>query len=622
MATIGQANAKKKGHANKLPSRRNGYFRDDQIMVLVTHDNGTLSNSLLEQFRAGIDTELVTGKTAETPPRSISFPQIDPQQGNSRLGKLRELESLEQGNKNPPPGYRPQSSLNAFSILSYNLTGTSEDPRLLLESIKKLRLKFSGTEIAVDKQPPTGVVAAGSAPTPEGESPTPQATVGEPGIEVYTMKVEDISPNWLMSVSSQAGGTGGPGGLPSPFQGTDKTEQYEFDDFLDEHLSLYGKGVDMDIAILDTAPCAHDLVLAPKEHPDNILIQGLLGPNGKLKPYLATYDQLNRMVSTSLNRHDYKMTDHGLFAAGIIHSIVPEAKIHLIEVLNEFGVGDMLSLVEGMNKVFDEIYQPGFGRRLVVNCSWMLDLPLCDGHCASIPPNENEEDVEYDFEEAVLTFVQEEQDLAYALRATCNAIFLAGGQVVAAAGNDWDWSKKKKELKAGGTAANVDEPRPDAPEARYPAAFASVIGVGAIPRGTRHSATKYKASSYSNLGDKPAGVGIVTLGGEEGSKKGVLGLYLEETYPVEVPNPDPSEKYKRVFEMRARNQNTEKNCWAWWAGTSFATPILTGTMAAVLSLPGYTGEGQDAVVTLRTEKVIQDDMTDAHEDVMHVKQGA
>jgi subtilisin family serine protease len=252
----------------------------------------------------------------------------------------------------------------------------------------------------------------------------------------------------------------------------------------------------------------------------------------------------------------------------------------------------------------------------------MLDLPLCDAHCASLP----DEDVEYDFEEAVRTFVEEERDQAYLLRTTCNSIFLAGGQVFAAAGNDWAWAKKKKEVaaeKAGKATPSVDEPRPDAPEARYPAAFASVVGVGAIPRGTRRTSTKYKASSYSNLGDKPAGIGIVTLGGEEGAKNGVLGLYLEDHYPVEIPNPNSSEKYKRVFEMRARDANkNEKNAWAWWSGTSFATPILTGTIVAVLSAPGFTGDPQVAVRALYTEGIIQDGRTDAAEDVMHVSQGA
>jgi len=31
------------------------------------------------------------------------------------------------------------------------------------------------------------------------------------------------------------------------------------------------------------------------------------------------------------------MADHGLFVAGIIHSIAPQASLHLIRVLNDFG---------------------------------------------------------------------------------------------------------------------------------------------------------------------------------------------------------------------------------------------------------------------------------------------
>ena len=40
-----------------------------------------------------------------------------------------------------------------------------------------------------------------------------------------------------------------------------------------------------------------------------------------------------------LNQHEYPMPDHGLFVAGIIHSIAPKAQIHLIEGLNTYGVG-------------------------------------------------------------------------------------------------------------------------------------------------------------------------------------------------------------------------------------------------------------------------------------------
>jgi hypothetical protein len=116
MESIGQDADKKKGHAAKMPHRRYAYFRDNQIMFLVTHASGTLSKNLLVNFRGRIDAQLVTGKTVENPPQMISFPEIDPEQGNQRLGKLREMERLERDGNNPLAGYRPPLSLRLFSF--------------------------------------------------------------------------------------------------------------------------------------------------------------------------------------------------------------------------------------------------------------------------------------------------------------------------------------------------------------------------------------------------------------------------------------------------------------------------------------------------------------------------
>lgn len=113
----------------------------------------------------------------------------------------------------------------------------------------------------------------------------------------------------------------------------------------------------------------------------------------------------------------------------------------------------------------------------------------------------------------------------------------------------------------------------------------------------------------------------MTLGGEEGEKKGVLGLYLSEKFPKRS---DPL--YKHKIEMEGRKPHTDKeeseeNHWAWWSGTSFATPILTGTIAAVLSGPLAPANTQAAIRTLYDHKIILHRQTDASEDVMEVKQG-
>ena len=95
--------------------------------------------------------------------------------------------------------------------------------------------------------------------------------------------------------------------------------------------------------------------------------------------------------------------------------------------------------------------------------------------------------------------------------------------------------------------------------------------------------------------------GIGTLGGEEGDGKGVLGLYIGEF-------PDGS-------------QNDSK--WAWWAGTSFAAPILTGAVASILSRPAnHITTTQDAIKKLygKGVKLIIDGGAGKQEDALPVIQ--
>lgn len=643
----------------RMPDRKYAYFRDDQIMFLVTHDAEEVSNDQLQEFRTAINIRLASldaGKITNLPQR-FSLPSIKLADWDRRVAELHGLETslrdeerkqrinelqnlaslLESDDKR---GY-PTEFQNIKSLLK------GEDLQKILPELQKRERSLSkahvlpGNEAKVFERPFSPLLCH-----LEDTPADPRALLENiqdlrksvRGIEFGGMTVEDVSPNWLMSVASQGGATGGPGSLPIPFiEEKEGPPLYGFDQLIEAltKAELYGKGQNVDVAILDTAPSGHELVLAAKEWPNHPLIESLLGLSGKLTLYPATYQALQRMASTSINKHDYKMTNHGLFAAGIIHSIVPEAKIHLIEVLNEFGVGDLASLVEGLETAYHKIYDPTSERRLVVNCSWMLELPLSDAHCYASVPDEGE-DPEYDFEQAILRFVKEAKEQALTLRTICNNLALAGTQVVAAAGNDRKHAKvrgekKLEKLKKGVTAENIDDwidslltTMRGAPEARYPAAFVSVVGVGALPKGDKHNlpADKYEPSNYSNLGDKPAGNAIMTLGGEEGwnaqnENEGVLGLYLGDQFPRVINEEMPGAPHRREIETY---EVERKNCWAWWAGTSFATPVLTGAIAAVLSGAGVQ-RTQEAVQALYDKCIIEQDGTSAQEDVMYVKQG-
>jgi hypothetical protein len=528
----------------KMPNRKYGYFRDDQVSFLVTHPEPGLSPDVLEVFRKEINPvlELHKAGSMEQTPKAVSFPALTSDEYDQARYQVTKVNQI--------------TVRGAFSIITGLLQNGLRNPQDFLTAIRAVQEDLA-------KRPKDGQLSNG-------------------------IVVEGVSLNWLTSVVSQGAGTGGPGGIPSPYYGSRKNAPYTFDlvrKLQDDH--LWGDGDGADVVILDTAPSAHDLVAAYKEWPDHPLIQTLLGPKGKLHLYPANYDETLRLGNTSLNGSDYKMTDHGLFIAGIIHSIVPRAEIHLIEVLNQYGVGDFQSLAEGLQTAYTNFVKRG--RQLFVNCSWMLDLPADQHHCHYQPANPNQvlADPDLEFERQVRLFAENDGAFLSSME-TLFARFAAPGRgAIAAAGNDaYDDDEKKT------------GPKHIRPKARYPAALSSVAGVGALPVTLeRDSSGKYRTSAFSNRSDRPEKIGITTLGGEQGDGKGILGLYIGDF-------PDG-------------RLNTSK--WAWWAGTSFATPILTGVLASLASGPLQINTRVDAVSKLR-EKRFLDGITELSEIVLATTQ--
>jgi subtilisin family serine protease len=117
----------------------------------------------------------------------------------------------------------------------------------------------------------------------------------------------------------------------------------------------------------------------------------------------------------------------------------------------------------------------------------------------------------------------------------------------------------------GVVAAAGNDRKPDSPwpPARYPAAHPSVLGVGAL----KHDGDP---TEYSNRADIPPRDGIVTFGGDSqgvysDQTNGVVGAYIG-SFPDGSPNHDGL---------------------ASWAGTSFAAPRISGSIAALMSA-GHT----------------------------------
>lgn len=397
------------------------------------------------------------------------------------------------------------------------------------------------------------------------------------------LRLLSAGPDWLASCSQQGGSpTGGPGGWPTPVT-----------DFTTPNLSQvlqgaqwrirrpaaaqsWGAGRGVNVAILDTLPDVHHLAqVYAREHERasrgnaHPLALRLLQPNGRVKFYPASYEALERLAASRTACHEYKMADHGLFIAGLIHEIAPEANLHLIEVMNEYGVGDSFSLGQGIQKL-QELIERSSGP-WVVNCSFMVDAPDPRGADARpyYPPTgslktwleklEQEELVQQ--LERMLASTRELYallDTTQERRRVC---------LVAAAGND------------SGQAPTEDctrMPTTDRYRARFPAAFDEFIGVAALTRGAAP-----RPAGYSNYADNPANSAFAALGGEAGPGQGVLGIYLGD-FPVQR-NPDGSFDYQ-----------VNTGGWAWWAGTSFAAPMVSGLAAAILSTPAQPNDPRSA----------------------------
>lgn len=347
------------------------------------------------------------------------------------------------------------------------------------------------------------------------------------GVEQVSM----IMPTWLANSTAHAWSVGGPGARPVPVEKRavevrDGREPWGF-----EQSENSSRAAGVTVAVLDTAPRHWNLAFAYDHwQAENPLLASLLGPNGPLHITYMPYTQAAAIHDWPLRDHQYDMSDHGLFAAGIIHSIAREARIELIEVLSPTGVGTIESLIWGLQQAIP-LAERG---PLIINCSLMLALPSDAAQLKRLCA------------ETIVGSLNPRQfaDPMKPLREVCDTLTALGACIVAAAGNDGDPQT--------------------APFARYPAALPNVNGVAAINR-------DQDRASYSNRSERQGEIGVAAFGGaatpsgQTDPDKGMLGLYIGDFPPGTFQAKDPA------------------NGWARWAGTSFAAPVISGMLATLLN---------------------------------------
>ncbi|NTV65198.1 MAG: S8/S53 family peptidase [Oscillochloris sp.] len=427
------------------------------------------------------------------------------------------------------------------------------------------------------------------------------------------VQLRACAPNWLITPTPWVAGGGGPGSLPTPLRPGDlPTANNGQPGELPFQIKVRALGQmpptqtsrPVEVIILDTLPPERQISAAEQrwgaKHP---LLCSLLSP-GRLTRIAhddpAWQIRLPKRHEVQVAGHDYVMSDHGLFVAGVIHSIAPQARLRLIEVLNAYGIG----YVESIARVLSQLAQECIGDQtppMVINCSLTIMAPLA-GHWVPDPTRDDDlEDVTLfqagralagrnpaDLSAEEQAILAQIDLLALAFEWVCMAARHQQILVVAAAGND-----------AQATGVR--------PQARCPAAFATVVGVGALDKHDRWA-------SYSNRADRQAQQGLATFGGEvapppvrsQGRRirpalagESVLGVYIGD-FP----------------RMRPRRHNNV-NGWAWWAGTSFAAPIVSGAVAYMVG----AGLAANPVEAHRQLVAANDGLTCDGDEILQAKQG-
>jgi hypothetical protein len=441
--------------------------------------------------------------------------------------------------------------------------------------------------------------------------------------------IESAMPNWYTVVADDCS-CGGPSGQPWPFPAAPPAS-LRFDSAspaVKQALGRHGDAAPI-VYVLDTCPDDSgndptrnagflgsakefigvngaaarfsDLSLHPDDYPSNTGSPVL--PNW----YGPQRDWSNPNISAQDKENEFNVSDHGLFVTGIVRQVCPSADIRLVRTLGRYGVGDTAGLTAILRKVLLEVQTLSQPIPILINASLMVDYPT-DLRSAkrwfpSLP-----ESLAVDG-----TYIEENDNqyigpalnaIHQPLRATIDAVVAKNILIVAAAGNDM--------------LPNVPRPAP-----RFPAGYPNVLSVAALT-GSGHGAEYSNRAATFPTASVTGGNGVAVLGGACRFSPDSLGpiemppvnpavgilnsnaalgattaVYGPRTVTPGASEPDgviglftanymPLSNYRDPYLPAPGDatadgiQNTTG--WAYWSGTSFAAPIITGLAANLWSV--------------------------------------
>jgi hypothetical protein len=422
--------------------------------------------------------------------------------------------------------------------------------------------------------------------------PGTKATLDKQGVSNYTSM-----PNWLNGGANgkpeRKGTQGCPVNPPYPVttpSGTGRCPITLLPLYPGNLQEVRGDGVR--VIILDTLPGVEQIRLAYEGAGNhNLLLKDLYlnmvsNPPYNAQPpainahYLKLPDNLDKpVIGLPTAGEDiyerlvgYPMVDHGLFIAGIVRDLAPGAQIECIRVLNDEAVGDATTLTQTLLDILSRMEKGKdlYDTPIVINLS-LTETPL------------DEELVKLGFTNSPQLLAETRAGLVVPFKVLSDR----GVIFTASAGNDSSPTNP----------TNVSKCRywP-----HYPAAFAyydpepvpTMIPVGAVDK-------LEKAASYSHY---PGPYGIATYSGSLLKAKepmsephavthvvepvdALCGVFSSRYYPAlskddNLPNHAPPPVDYPVYPA------PNADAWAYWMGTSFATPIISAVVARILELKG------------------------------------